>query len=120
MSQYVDGYVIPLPRDKVDDYRRLAEAAAAIWKEHGALDYRECLADDLDSRGMVSFADLARAQPGETVVFAWVIYASKEERDAVNAKVMADPRLKDLCGPDDQPFDCRRMAYGGFRTLVHR
>lgn len=119
MTQYVDGFVIPVPKDKIEDYRRLAETAAKIWKEHGALDYWECVGDDLSARDMVSFPELARVTPDETVVFAWVVFASREHRDEVNAKVMADPRIREMGDPANQLFDCRRMAYGGFRTLVH-
>jgi uncharacterized protein YbaA (DUF1428 family) len=119
MSQYVDGFVIPLPKNKIEEYRRLAEKAAQIWKEHGALDYWECIGDDLDAKDMVSFTQLAKAGPDETVVFSWVVYESREHRDEVNAKIMADPRMKEMCDPNNQPFDFKRMAYGGFKTLVH-
>ena len=119
MSQYVDGFVLPLPKNKIEEYSRLAEKAAEIWKEHGALDYWECIGDDLEAKDMVPFTQLARAGPDETVVFSWVVYESREHRDQVNAKIMADPRVKEMCDPNDQPFDCKRMAYGGFRTLVH-
>lgn len=119
MSQYVDGFVLPVPINKVEDYRRLAEMASKIWKEHGALDYWECIGDDMEATDMVSFPQLAKANPDETVVFAWVVFESREHRDQVNAKIMADPRLKDMCDPANQPFDCKRMAFGGFKTLVH-
>ncbi|MBE7499814.1 MAG: DUF1428 domain-containing protein [Verrucomicrobiales bacterium] len=118
MSQYIDGFVLPVPRGKLEEYRQVAERAAALWKEHGALEYRECVGDDLQVEGMVPFPQLAGCRPEETVVFAWVVYASKEARDAANAKIMADPRVKELCDPAGQIFDCTRMAYGGFRSLV--
>ena len=119
MSRYVDGFVIPIPKDKIDDYRRLAEAAGKLWKEHGALDYWECLGDDLEVKDMVSFPQLANIGADETVVFSWIVYASREQRDQVNARIMADPRIQELCDPDNPPFDCKRMAYGGFKVLVH-
>jgi uncharacterized protein YbaA (DUF1428 family) len=118
MAQYVDGFVIPVPNEKVEQYRAIAEKAAKIWKEHGALDYCECVGDDLDVKDQVPFTKLAATEPGETVIFAFIKYESREHRDAVNAKVMADPRVHEMCGPEDMPFDCKRMAYGGFRTIV--
>lgn len=121
MARYIDGFVIPVPTANLDDYRRLAEQASAVWKEHGALDYWECVGDDLDSEaaGMVSFATIAQAKPDESVIFAWVVFASREARDAVNAKIMADPRMREMMDPDKPIFDWKRMAYGGFRELVH-
>lgn len=120
MSKYVDGFVLPLAKDKVDDYRKAAEKAGKSWKEHGALEFMECVGDDLEQKEMVAFPKLANAGPDDTVVFSWIVYESREHRDAVNAKVMADPRMKDpeLCDPEKQAFDCRRMAYGGFKCLV--
>ena len=119
MKKYIDGFVIPLPRDKVDDYKRIAEKAGVIWKEHGALEYWECIGDDLGVKDMVSFRKAADSGEGETVVFSWIVYESREHRDKVNAAVMADPRIKELMEPGVEPFDCKRMAYGGFRELVH-
>lgn len=118
MSKYVDGFVLAVPKDRIDDYRRLAEIASKVWKEHGALEYRECVGDDLDVQEMVPFPKLAGAKPDETVVFAWITYESREHRDEVNAKVMKDPRLCESMDKDNMPFDCKRMAYGGFKTLV--
>jgi uncharacterized protein YbaA (DUF1428 family) len=118
MTKYVDGYVIPVPKHKIDLYRSIAEKAGRIWKEHGALEYRECVGDDLDAKDLVPFPRLAGAQPNETVVFAWIVFESREHRDQVNAKVMADPRLKEVCDPANPPFDFKRMAYGGFRVFV--
>ncbi|TDU70653.1 uncharacterized protein YbaA (DUF1428 family) [Prosthecobacter fusiformis] len=120
MSHYVDGFVIPVPTDKIPEYQAIAEKACVIWKEHGALDYRECVAEDTDAKDMVSFPTLAGAKEGETVVFAYIVYESRAHRDEVNAKVMADPRMMEFC-PDhggQPPFDCKRMAYGGFKTIV--
>jgi len=119
MNRYVDGFVIPIPKNKMDEYRQLAEAAGKIWKEHGALDNWECLGDDLQVKDMVGFPQLANIGADETVVFSWIVYESREQRDQVNAKVMADPRIKEMCDPDNPPFDCKRMAYGGFKVLVH-
>lgn len=116
MEKYVDGFLLAVPRDKLQTYQQLAQKAGAIWKEHGALDYRECVDDDLDHEGMVSFKTAAGARENEVVVFAWILYASKADRDRVNAAVMSDPRLKDAC--PEGVFDLKRMAYGGFSTLV--
>jgi uncharacterized protein YbaA (DUF1428 family) len=117
MGQYVDGFVIPVRKDRIEDYRRMAEQAAPIWKEYGALDYWECVGDDLEVQGLVPFPQLVQTGPDETVVFAWVVFESREQRDAANAKIMADPRLSELAG-ENPPFDMQRMATGGFRVLV--
>ena len=119
MARYVDGFVIPVPKDRIEDYRKLAEIAAVVWKEHGALDYWECVGDDLETKDQVSFPELARAKPDETVIFAWIVYESKASRDEIVAKIMADPRLKDVMCASAPVFDPKRMAYGGFEQLVH-
>lgn len=119
MDRYIDGFVIPVPKDRIEDYRRMAEKAALVWREHGALDYWECVGDDLGVKDMVSFSQLAQAGPDETVVFAWVVFESREHRDRANEKIMADPRLKEMMDADKPIFDYARMAYGGFRELVH-
>jgi len=119
MARYIDGFVIPLPKDRIEDYRRVAEKAALVWKEYGALDYWECVGDDLDAAGMVSFPQLAQAGPEETVIFAWVVFESRQQRDQANEKIMADPRLQEMMDPDNPIFDYKRMAYGGFKELVH-
>ena len=118
MAHYVDGFVIPIPSDKVEQYRAIAEQAGKIWREHGALDYCECVGDDLNVADQVPFTTLSGAAEGETVVFSWIKFESREHRDAVNAKVMADPRMGGMCDPAEMPFDCKRIAYGGFRTIV--
>lgn len=118
MSRYVDGFVIPIQKDQIEAYRLIAEKAAAVWKEHGALEFIETVGDDLEVNEMVAFPQLAGCGPDETVVFSWIIYESREHRDAVNAKVMADPRMDEMMSPDSQPFDCKRMACGGFKTIV--
>ncbi|HKU72950.1 MAG TPA: DUF1428 domain-containing protein [Pyrinomonadaceae bacterium] len=120
MSRYIDGFVLPIPRARINDYQRVAEAAAEIWKEHGALEYWECTGDDLQSEGFRSFSDLISASPDETVVFAWVVFESREARDAANQKIMSDPRMATLVDPDNPIFDPARMAYGGFKSLVVR
>jgi len=117
MPRYVDGFVIPVPKKKLAAYRRMAKAASKVWMSHGALEYFECRGDDLKTKGMGSFPRMAKTRPGETVIFSWVLYKSRAHRDRVNAKVMADPRLqKMMTGP--MPFDVKRMAYGGFKTVV--
>jgi uncharacterized protein YbaA (DUF1428 family) len=119
MGRYIDGFVIPVPKDRIEHYRRVAEKAAVVWKEYGALDYWECVGDDLDVKDMVSFSQLSQAGPEETVIFAWVVFESREHRDQANAKIMDDPRLKEMMDTDKPIFDYKRMAYGGFRELVH-
>lgn len=114
---YVDGYVLPIPRAKLDEYRRIAQKAGKIWKEHGALEYKECVAEDMDCQGMVPFPKVAKAKEDEVVIFAYVVFKSKKHRNEVNAKVMADPRLAGM-SPEAMPFDCKRMVYGGFQTIV--
>jgi uncharacterized protein YbaA (DUF1428 family) len=116
MGKYVDGFVIPMAKDKVEEYRAIAQKAGEIWKEHGALDYVEAVGEDLEVKDMLSFKTIAGAGEDETVVFAWIVYESREERDRINAAVMEDPRLK--ADMDNMPFDFKRMAYGGFKTLV--
>ena len=118
MSKYIDGFVIPLPKGNIEQYREVAAKACALWMEHGALDYIEAVGDDLDVADQVPFPQLAGAKEDETVVFSYIIYESREHRDAVNAKVMADPRLQTFCNPESPSFDYRRMAYGGFRSIV--
>jgi len=116
--KYVDGYVLPVPKKNLEAYRRIAQKAGKIWREHGALEYRECAGDDLEVKWGVPFPKRMKVKPGETVVFAWIVFKSRAHRDKVNAKVMKDPRLTDLMDPKDMPFDCKRMVYGGFKTLV--
>ncbi len=118
MALYVDGFVLPVPRDRLGEYKRVAEASAAIWKEHGALDYWECVGDDLNVEETRSFLDLIAAADDESVVFAWAVFESREARDAANEKIAADPRMADLIDPSNPIFDPKRMAYGGFQPLV--
>lgn len=118
MSQYVDGFVIAVPRKKLTAYRRMAAAAGKVWREYGALDYRECVGDDLTVKFGLSFTKLARTKPGETVIFSWIVYKSRAHRDRVNKKVMQDPRITGMCDPKDPPFALERMSYGGFKVIV--
>ncbi len=115
---YVDGFVVPVPKAKLDAYKAMAETAGGIWKEHGALAFVECVADDVPYGELTSFPRAVQANEDEVVVFSWIVYPSREDRDAINAKVMADPRLD--MDPANMPFDGKRMIYGGFRTLVER
>jgi uncharacterized protein YbaA (DUF1428 family) len=118
MAHYVDGFVLPVPKKNLAAYRRMAAKAGKIWREHGALDYRECVGDDLDVKMAMPFPRGIRIKPGETVVFSWILYKSRAHRDRVNAKVMKDPRVSGMCDMKDMPFDAKRMLYGGFKTLV--
>ncbi|AHV94744.1 DUF1428 domain-containing protein [Bordetella holmesii] len=117
MTEYVDGYVLAIPSDKLETYRTMAAHAAKVWLAHGALAYRECVGDALDPQhGMRDFRDVAEAGESDIVIFAWIVFSSKSERDRINAIVMNDPRLMEVCV--EGVFDPRRMAYGGFQTLV--
>jgi uncharacterized protein YbaA (DUF1428 family) len=115
---YVDGFVLPVPKKRLDDYRRMARKAGKIWKEHGALEFRETVAEDVKPGKLTSFPQSVKLKPGETVVFSWIIYKSRADRDRINKKVMSDPRLAKMMDPKDMPFDAKRMIYGGFRVLV--
>ncbi len=115
---YVDGFVIPLPKDNIEAYRDMATKCGHIWREHGALEFRECIADDVKPGTLTSFPQSVDLQDGEVVVFSYIVYASRQERDAVNDKVMNDPRMKEMMDPANMPFDGKRMVYGGFETLV--
>jgi uncharacterized protein YbaA (DUF1428 family) len=113
---YVDGFVVPVPKDKLEAYRVMAETAGAVWREHGALEFHECIADDVKPGEVTSFPQAVQLKDDETVFFSWIVYNSREERDAINEKVMNDPRLK--CTMDSMPFDGKRMFWGGFKTFV--
>ena len=115
---YVDGYVLPLPKKHIKAYQSIAKKAGRIWKEHGALDYKECIGENLKIKGLVPFTKASNAKPSETVVFAYVLFKSRKHRDAVNAKVVKDPRLHKICDPKNMPFDVTRMVYGGFKVIV--
>ena len=116
--KYVDGYVLPLPKKNLPAYRRMAQMAAKVWRDHGALEYRECVGDDLNVKMGMPFPRMTKLKPGETVIFAWVVFKSRAHRDRVNAKVMKDPRITNSCDPKSMPFDVKRMVYGGFKILV--
>ena len=115
---YVDGFVVAVPKKKLKAYAQLSRKAGKVWREHGALDYREWVADDVKPGKLTSFPQSVKLKAGETVVFAWITYKSRAQRDRINAKVMADPRLASSMDPKTVPFDARRMIYGGFASLV--
>ncbi len=115
---YVDGFVLPVPTKNLPAYRRAARKAGKIWREHGALDYQECVADDAKVGKLTSFPRSVKLKRGETVVFAWIVFKSRAHRDQVNALVMKDPRLADMMDPKAMPFDAKRMIYGGFKVVV--
>ena len=117
MAHYVDGFVLPLPKSKIAEYRRLARQAGKVWLEHGALAFHENVADDVKRGKWTSFPQAVKLKPGEVVVFSWIVFKSRRQRDAVNAKVMKDPRLAKM-DPKAMPFDGRRMFWGGFKSLV--
>ena len=116
--RYVDGFVLPVPRRHLAAYRRMARNAGRVWRQHGALEYRECVGDDLNVKKVVPFPRSVRAKAGETVVLAWIVFKSRAHRDRVNARVMKDPRIAKMMEPKSMPFDHKRMVYGGFKVLV--
>ena len=116
--QYVDGFIVPVPKKSLAAYRALARKAGKIWREHGALDYRECVAEDVKVGKLTSFPRSVKLKPNETVVFSWITYKSRAHRDKVNAKVMKDPRLASMMDAKAMPFDGKRMIYGGFDVFV--
>lgn len=118
MPRYVDGYVLPVPKKNLATYRKLAKIGAKVWRSHGALEYFECVGDDFNVFCGVSFAKQIKLKRGETVVFSFIVYKSRADRDRVNAKVMTDPRITGAMDPKKMPFDMNRMVYGGFKVLV--
>jgi uncharacterized protein YbaA (DUF1428 family) len=115
----VDGYVLPVPKKNLAAYRRMAEKAGKVWREHGALEFRECIGDDLKKTKMTaSFPQTINLKRGETVVLSWIVFKSRAHRDSVNAKVMKDPRLTKMMDMKSLPFDSKRMVYGGFKVMV--
>ena len=114
---YVDGFLLAIPKGKLQAYRAIARRAGRVWKEHGALEYRECAGDDLKTTMGAPFPRVAKAKSGETVVFSWIVYKSRAHRDRVNAKVMNDPRTVEVMNTP-MPFDMKRMSYGGFKVIV--
>jgi uncharacterized protein YbaA (DUF1428 family) len=116
--RYVDGYLLPLPKKNLEVYRRIAQKAGKIWREHGALEYRECVGEDIKPKMGVPFPRTVKLKPRETVVFSWIVFKSRAHRDSVNAKVMKDPRMARMMEDGPMPFDVKRMVYGGFEVLV--
>ncbi len=115
---YVDGFVVPVPKKKLAAYRSMARKAGKVWREHGALEFRECVADDVKYGKRTSFPRSVKIRPGETVMFSYIVFKSRKQRDRINAKVMKDPRLADMMDLKSLPFDAKRMIWGGFRILV--
>lgn len=118
MSRYVDGFVLPVPKKNVEAYRKMSQLAGEVWKDHGALEYIECVADDVKAGEVTSFPQAVKLKDDETVIFAWIVYESRASRDEINEKVMKDPRLSEMMDPKDMPFDGKRMFWGGFETIV--
>ena len=118
MPGYVDGFVLVVPKKNVEAYRRLAKKASKVWRDNGAVEFRECVGDDLAAKFGVSFSKIMKLKRGETAFFSWIVFKSRAHRDRVNAKVMKDPRMPALMDPKAMPFDMKRMAYGGFKILV--
>src|SRR6266516_5194068 len=116
--KYVDGYVLHVPKKNLQAYRRMADRAGKVWREHGALEFRECVGEDLKTKNIKSFPSMVKPKPGETVVFSWIVFKSRAHRDAVNAKVMKDPQLAKMMRSKAMPFDSKRMVYGGFKVMV--
>jgi uncharacterized protein YbaA (DUF1428 family) len=115
---YIDGFVTPVPKNKLNDYRALAERAGAIWREHGALEFRECIGEDVKPGQVTSFPQAVQLKDDEVVFFSWIVYNSRAERDVINEKVMKDPRLAETMDGQNMPFDGKRMFWGGFETFV--
>jgi uncharacterized protein YbaA (DUF1428 family) len=122
MKRYIDGFVLPVPKQRLAEYQAIAEAAAQIWKEHGALEYSECVGDDLNTECTRTFAAMTNANDDETVIFAWAVFESRQARDAANEKIIADPRMAalmtGLTNPENPIVDFQRMAHGGFKEIV--
>lgn len=115
---YVDGFVIPVPKNKLDAYLEMARQAATIWRDHGAIEFRECVADDVKPGKLTSFPQSVNLEEGEVVIFSWIVYESRAKRDEANDKVMNDPRMAEFMKPENMPFDGKRMIYGGFEMMV--
>ena len=115
---YVDGFVVPVPQKNLAAYRRMARKAGKIWREHGALEYIECVADDVKPGKLTSFPQAVKLKADEVVVFSWIVYNSRKERDRINKKVMSDPRLTEMMNPKALPFDGKRMFMGGFKPII--
>jgi len=118
MARYVDGFVVPIPKRNIDAYRRLSRKAGRVWREHGALEYIECIADDVKPGRYTSFPQAVKLKPDEVVWFSWIVFKSRRDRDRVNARVMKDPGLASMMDPKAMPFDGKRLIYGGFKAMV--
>ena len=118
MAHYFDGYVLPIPKKNLAAYRKMARKAGKVWREHGALEFRECVADDVKPGKWTSFPQSVKLKAGEVVVFSWIVYASKAQRNKVNAAGMKDPRIADMMNPKSMPFDGKRMFMGGFKMMI--
>jgi uncharacterized protein YbaA (DUF1428 family) len=116
--RYVDGFVLPVPKKHLAAYRRMAQKASKVWRDHGALEFRECVGDDSNVKMGIPFARVLKLKPNEVAMFSWIVFKSRAHRDRVNAEVMKDPRIAHMCDSKAMPFDAKRMAYGGFRVLV--
>ena len=115
---YVDGFVLPVKTERMAEYRKIAKLAGKVWREHGAIDYKECIADDVQPGRYTSFPQSVKLKKDETVVFSFIIYKTKADRNRINKKVMSDPRLAHMMDPKKMPFDLKRMFWGGFKTFV--
>jgi uncharacterized protein YbaA (DUF1428 family) len=115
---YVDGFVVPVPEEQLPAYRKMARKAGKVWREHGALEYVECVADDVKPGKVTAFPQAVKLKPGEVVVFSWIVYKSRRDRDRINKLVMSDPRLAEMMDPKTLPFDGKRMFWGGFKPIV--
>ena len=115
---YVDGFIVPVPKKSVGEYRRIARLAGKVWRDHGALEFKECVADDVKKGKWTSFPRSVKLKPNETVVFSYIVYKSRAQRDRIMAKVMKDKRLASMMDPKAMPFDAKRMIFGGFKVLV--
>lgn len=118
MAHYIDGFVLPVPKKNLDAYRRMAQKAGKVWRDHGAVEFRECVGDDLNVKMGTPFPRGIKTKPGETVLFSYIVFKSRAHRDRVNARVMKDPRLAKMMDSKAMPFDWKRMLYGGFKTIV--
>lgn len=118
MARYVDGFLLAVPKKNLRAYRSIAQKAGKVWRGHGAVEYMECVGDDLEVKFGTAFTRVIKLKPGETVVFSWIVYKSRAHRDAVNAKVMKDPAIINMMKSKKTPFDHKRMSYGGFKALV--
>jgi uncharacterized protein YbaA (DUF1428 family) len=119
MNHYVDGFILTVPKDKLATYRKLARKASHGWREHGALEFRECVDDDMEAGPMLPFPKFAKAKPDEIVIFSYIVSESRKHRDAANKKILSDPKTQAMCAETEGVFDCKRMAYGGCKSFVH-